>query len=61
MCFYKEGPQCTFSVVIVHSDRQKMGRIVSASYTTVSLTVINYGNSCALFVSVDTPFAYEGE
>lgn len=41
------------SVVIVHSDRQKMGRIVSASYGTVNSMVINYVNRCVLFISVD--------
>lgn len=53
MCFYKEGPQCMFSVVIAHPDRQKMGRIVSASYAAVNLMVINYVNRCVLFISVD--------
>lgn len=42
-----------FLAVIVDSDRQKMGRIVSASYATLSLMVINYVNSSVLFVSVD--------
>lgn len=53
MCLYKERPQFMFLVVIVDSDRQKMGKIVSASYVTVSLMVINYVNSCVLFISVD--------
>lgn len=42
-----------FSVVIAHPDRQKMGRIVSASYAAVNLMVINYVNRCVLFISVD--------
>lgn len=53
MCLYKERPQFMFWVVIVDSDRQKMGRIVSASYATLSLMVINYVNSSVLFISVN--------
>lgn len=53
MGLYKERPQFMFWAVIVDSDRQKMGRIVSASYATWNLMVINYVNSFMLLISVD--------
>jgi len=45
-----------FSFVTVHSDRQKMGRIVLAFYATVSLMVISYVNRCVLFIIVDKTY-----
>lgn len=58
MCLHKERPQFKFWAVRVDSDRQKMGRIVSASYTTLSLMVINYVNNCVLFISVDKTYMH---